>query len=125
MYINIACPSCHNLNWVTRAIGASIAHCVGIENRSQIVQLAREQGRALGDVPSIHDPYLSSKKPRLTEPFLSCVFSALLHHFSFFMHVDRVNEESSPCPLASFCLSVKALMGSLHQSGFQQQCKAQ
>jgi hypothetical protein len=41
---SIGCPSCQNLNLVTRAIGPSIAHCVDIENTSQIVQLARELG---------------------------------------------------------------------------------
>ena len=41
----MGCPSCQALNWMTRATGASIAHCVGIENTSQIVQLARELGK--------------------------------------------------------------------------------
>ena len=52
-------------------------------------------------------------------------FLFIVASFFVFIYVDRVNEESNPCPVASFCLSVKALMGSLHQSGFQQQCKAQ
>ena len=42
---SMGCPSCQALNWMTRATGASIAHCVGIENTSQIVQLARELGK--------------------------------------------------------------------------------
>ena len=65
-----------------------------------------KQGRALGDVPSIHDSYLSSKKPRLTEPFLSCVFSSLLHHFSFsFMLIEWMRNQVHVLSPHFVCLS--------------------
>ena len=91
---SIGCPSCHNLNWVTRAIGASIAHCVGIENTSQIVQLARELGEKMRqfDVFNVCRPGASPAEPKAP---MSVRFSYVN---SVFEKVRRKNhEETTKC----------------------------
>ena len=55
-----------------------------------------KQGRSLGDVPSIHDPYLSSKKPRLTEqdwcdePMKTQVLCALRDAYAVDLNTERL-----------------------------------
>ena len=128
----IGCPSCHNLNWSNWRFNCALRlhrehkpdcpagkrtgreegllQSAGNGQHDRNVQATNKnnlkQGRALGDVPSVHDPYLSSKKPRLTEPFLSCVFSSLLHHFSFsFMLIEWMRNQAHVLSPHFVCLS--------------------
>ena len=89
----IGCPSCHNLNWSNWRFNCALRlhrehkpdcpagkrtgreegllQSAGNGQHDRNVQATNKnnlkQGRALGDVPPIHESDLSRKKPRLTE----------------------------------------------------------